>query len=199
MKMKLFFGLFIIWFLFIKEEVNPYIDKDNSTYEEIISEISLEEKINSGQPFKFKNWTITLLEPFSMKARVLASKEYTSDKEAELSPIDLALGWDRMSNIEVISKINITQSSRWYHWKTKKFPIPKREIETHSANMHIVPASKDIESKVKNIREGEMVKVTGYLIRADSKDGHRWVSSLTRYDTGNHACEVVFVVKLDRI
>ena len=33
----------------------------------------------------------------------------------------------------------------------------------------------------------------GQLVRADGQDGWHWISSLTRTDTGDGSCEVVWV------
>ena len=55
-------------------------------------------------------------------------------------PEDLALGWGRMSDSDVLAKIDITQSGRFYYWHVDDFPIPRREIETSSANMHMIPS-----------------------------------------------------------
>ena len=74
-----------------------------------------------------------------------------------------------------------------------EFPIPRREIETQSANMHMIPADDAIASTLKSIKSGQVVKIKGFLVRADAKDGWHWKSSLTREDTGNGACELVYV------
>jgi hypothetical protein len=42
-----------------------------------------------------------------------------------------------------------------------------------------------------------VVALTGYLVEVRGPDGFRWRSSLTREDTGNGACELVWVEKLD--
>jgi hypothetical protein len=44
-------------------------------------------------PFRLKAATLTPLAGFSIDARVLSRRDYRSDREAELSPVDLALGW----------------------------------------------------------------------------------------------------------
>jgi len=44
----------------------------------------------------------------------------------------------------------------------------------------------------------QIVKLEGYLVRIDGKNGYVWESSLTRNDTGAHACEVVFVKSIER-
>jgi hypothetical protein len=98
-----------------------------------------------------------------------------------------------MSDEAVIQQIEISQSSRWYSWYTDKPPIPLREIETHSANMHLVPADEGVESQINRARTGDIIEMTGKLVEITAADGWRWKSSLTREDTGNHACEVVWV------
>jgi hypothetical protein len=98
-----------------------------------------------------------------------------------------------MSDETVLNQIEITQSGRWYHWQVQDFPIPRTEIETQSANMHLIPASNAIESMIKQVKQGQIIEMRGYLVRVDAKDGWQWLSSLTRNDTGAHACELVFV------
>ncbi len=148
------------------------------------------------QGFTHNGYHITPLEDFSIEARVLAAKDYTFGREADLSPVDLVLGWGKMSDEAVLSKISISQSNRFYHWRVDAFPIPRKEIDTQSANMHMVPANAQIEKALKLVRPGQVVKLTGYLIEAKAKDGWRWKSSLTREDTGTGACELIFVKSL---
>jgi hypothetical protein len=146
--------------------------------------------------FTHNGYHITPLEDFSVEARVLAAKNYTFGREADLAPVDLALGWGAMSDEAVLSKISISQSNRFYYWRVDAFPIPRKEIELQSANMHMIPADSQVEKTLKSVRPGQVVKITGYLIEAKADDGWRWKSSLTREDTGAGACEVVFVKSL---
>lgn len=152
-----------------------------------------QEMIGSGEQFSHKDYLITPLATFQIEARVLSSKHYRSGRESELSPVDLALGWGPMSDEAVLNKIKIRQSNRFYYWKVKKFPIPRRDIEQNSANMHLIPASNEIAKAIKKIRVGQVVEIVGYLVRVQARDGWRWKSSLTRKDTGQGACEVIWV------
>lgn len=146
--------------------------------------------------FNYRDYTITPLADFSIEARVLAKETYTFDRGASLSPVDLALGWGPMSDSGVLSQIRITQSNRFYYWHVDQFPIPRQAIETNSANMHMIPADDAIEAQLEKVRVGQLVKIEGYLVQANAKDGFYWKSSLTRQDTGAGACELVFVKKL---
>ena len=130
---------------------------------------------------------------------MLGTEHYRLDREARLSPVDLALGWGRMSDTAVLERIRITQSGRFYYWSTDDFPIPRREIETSSANMHMIPADERVEAALKAIRKGQTVIVRGYLVEARGADGWRWRSSLTREDTGAGACELVWVESVSTI
>lgn len=149
--------------------------------------------VNAAEPQTIHGYQITPLADFNIKARVLASTNYHLGREAELSPVDLALGWGRMSDEAVLKQINIRQSNRFYYWHVDEFPIPRQEIESHSANMHMIPADARIEKILKSARVGQLVQLRGYLVEAKSADGWRWQSSLTRNDTGNGACELLLV------
>ena len=155
---------------------------------------------NMGSPvnFRFDEYTITEIAVFDIKAKVLSKKNYHFDREAELSPTDLALGWGNMSDERVLEKIKISQSGRFYRWRVDAFPIPRREIETHSANMHLIPANDSIKSKIGKVRKGDIINISGSLVNVKSNNGNWfWKSSKTRNDTGAGACELIFVKKFD--
>ncbi len=143
--------------------------------------------------FVHKGYTIAPLQTFDIEARVLGVKSYRTGREADLSPVDLALGWGRMSDSAVLEQVDISQGNRFYFWRVKEFPIPREEIERSSANMHMIPADSGIERRLDQVREGQRVRIQGWLVEARGHDGWRWRSSLTRNDTGAGACEVIYV------
>lgn len=150
--------------------------------------------LEAPQPaIAFHGATLRPLARFGLTARVLSRDDYRFDAESDLSPTDLAFGWGRMSDTAVLRHIDISQSGRFYYWRTRAFPIPEREIETHSANMHMLPANRLVAYELKRVRVGDVVTLEGFLVEADKPGGWRWRSSLTRDDTGDGACEVVYV------
>jgi hypothetical protein len=132
-----------------------------------------------------------------LTARVLSREDYAWDAEAVLSPTDLALGWGRMSDSAVLAGIDISQSGRFYYWRTKAWPISRREIEQSSANMHMIPADADVRGALKRVRKGQLVHIEGFLVDARRAGGWHWNTSLTRGDTGAGACELVYVESLE--
>ena len=141
-------------------------------------------------------YQISALEKFDFEARVLRAEHYSMDREAQLAPVDLALGWGPMAIPSVIDKVKITQSNRFYYWHVDEFPIPRRDIEINSANMHMVPANAEVERTLRSLHSGQRVTFSGFLIEARASDGWRWRSSLTREDTGAGACELVWVERI---
>lgn len=152
-----------------------------------------------GGGFRLDKYAIYPLEDFSIEARVLGREDYRFGREAELSPTDLALGWGPMADPQVLAGIQVTQGNRWYHWRADPMPIPRREIETHSANMHMIPANDSVARALSQVDKGERIRLSGTLVRVEGDDGWRWVSSLSRDDTGAGACELIWVGNLERL
>lgn len=168
----------------------------NITYSNSLSIESppIQNKLSDSTPVtNVDEYSITPLASFQVAARVLAAKHYSLDRESRLAPVDLALGWGPMARDDILKTLDISQSGRFYYWRTDNFVIPRREIETNSANMHFIPANPDVERKLKEVKIGDRIKFKGFLVRVDAKDGWRWISSLTREDTGGGACEVILV------
>jgi hypothetical protein len=148
--------------------------------------------------FEVNGYELRTLQAFAIKARVLGVEHYRSGRESDLSPTDLALGWGRMADPRVSDQLSISQSARWYHWRhAGKPPIPTREIEISSANMHMIPANGEVARALSALEKGRVVSLRGYLVEAQGRDGWSWRSSLTREDTGAGACELVFVQAIE--
>lgn len=148
-------------------------------------------------PWIFREHTLTPLARFEIRARVLGTERYRFDRAARLSPVDLALGWGPMSDSRVLDAVSIRQGNRWYFWNAERLPISPGEISSHSANMHMIPATEWVTRRLTRVKPGQMVHLEGQLVRADSADGWHWVSSLSRTDTGDGSCEVVWVERAE--
>jgi hypothetical protein len=154
----------------------------------------------TGNPYLQKGgYHFTPLASYDITARVLSVETYYFGREADLSPVDLALGWGPMSDDAVLKDIRITQGGRFYYWNVDAFPIPREQIETHSANTHLIPASEAVKDRIGAIRPGEVVHLRGYLVSVEADDGWHWSSSLSRSDTGGGACELMWVEQVDTI
>lgn len=155
----------------------------------------LQGKVPPGvSSFKLQSGTLEPLAGFRIEARVLSRKHYTSGREADFSPTDLALGWQRMREDAVLDQLEISQSGRWYRYRWRGTPpLPPQDIVRSSANMHLIPARPDVARTLRAVREDDRVRIDGWLVQAEAADGWRWRSSLSRDDSGAGACELIYV------
>lgn len=160
---------------------------------EIAPNDPVQENVTGGQVHVVGKYAVRPVARFQVEARVLGAERYRFDRGAALSPIDLALGWGPMSNQSVLDKIHVSQGGRFYRWRVKNYPIPRQEIIEHSANMHMIPANDEVRKDLLAVRAGEVVRFEGFLVVASAQDGSVWKTSMTRKDSGDGACELVWV------
>ncbi len=153
----------------------------------------------SLRPFSLRGYALQPLAGFSVDARVLSREDYSFGREADLSPTDLALGWKRMADDDVLSRLSLSQSGRFfrYSWRDQP-PLDPAEIVRSASNMHMIPANDAIADALKKVRRDDRVRIDGWLVQADATDGWRWRSSLSRDDSGSGACELVYVCSIRR-
>jgi hypothetical protein len=158
-----------------------------------VAEAPFQRALDIPLQFRQGDFHITAVAEFRLHAKVLSREDYSMDEESKLVAVDLALGWQNMSDERVLQDIEISQSGRFYWWRTQTFPIPRHEIETESANMHLIPADESVAKAIQRVKPGSIIALDGYLVNVDRPDGWRWESSLSREDTGRGACELVWV------
>jgi hypothetical protein len=134
---------------------------------------------------------------FSATARVILKERYRFDTMASFSKVDLALGWGPLSDTGMLDRFSFSQSDRYYFWRAATLPLPRETIVAHSANMHMIAAHTDIERTLLDLRPGQVVSFSGYLVDVRRPDG--WVArtSLSRTDSGAGACEIVWVEAIE--
>ena len=148
----------------------------------------------SASAFPHKGFTLQPRASYRITARLLSREPYRLGREAELSPLDFALGWGVMSNSSVLDALKISQSNRffWLRWPDAP-PAPEGELMRHAANTHLIPADAGVARQLAKIRRGQVVQLQGLLVDARAADGWRWQTSLTREDSGAGACELFWV------
>jgi len=137
---------------------------------------------------------------FSVDARVLSRRDYHQGREADYSPLDLALGWNGMTRDEVLDQLDIRQGGRFYSYRwSDQPPLPLAEIVRSSANMHMIPADLAVAEALQAVAQDDRVRIDGWLVEIQAQDGWRWRSSTRRDDSGAGACEVIYVCSVSRL
>jgi len=182
---------------------SPDIKKTDSSFIDILSypkqELTKEIKpfvVSSGK-YSFK---ITPKASYSISAKVVSAKTYSSDWNSKIAQVDLALIWGDLVRDKYRKFVEFSQKNRWYYYRYySEFPGSKQFIIEHSANNHMIPSTENIKKALKHISVDDNIRAKGYLVKVDAEiDGKRywWNSSLSRKDSGNNSCELFYVLEL---
>ena len=161
----------------------------------LVAEVPLQTELDAASGIQHGDFRLVPRAEFSARVRVLRREDYSLGPLARLVPTDLAVGWGPMSDSAVLAAIEISQGNRFYYWRTETWPIPRADIESHSANWHLIPANERVGKSLAQLRAGSVVEMRGRLVDIEGKDGGMR-TSLSRTDTGAGACEILLADSL---
>jgi len=146
------------------------------------------------------HYTLTPKAEYQLAGVVVSKETYSYGWNAEISPIDLAIAWGKLAEPEHEKSVSFGQRNRWYFYEYKpESPLDNSYIISHSSNNHIIPATENISLTLKKIQKREKVILEGLLVNLNGtyKGGKvYWNTSMTRKDTGDGSCEIVYVTKI---
>jgi hypothetical protein len=190
--------LWLLIILFIVAAYHTWSDRTISRPPGVLVAVEpVQGAVGDLREIRKKEFSLRPLASFDIRARVILAKRYYFGRAADLAPVDLALGWGPMSDQKNLECFKFSQSDRFYLWSTKSFPVPRGVVESHTANMHMIPRNAEVEELLKSLRPGHVIHLRGYLVEARAPGGWRWRSSLSRTDTGPGACELVLIESLE--
>ena len=65
------------------------------------------------KPIRYKETVLNPLADYKIQARVLSTKTYWFGEDSNIIPIDIAVGWDEMSDSAVLDQLRISQAGRF--------------------------------------------------------------------------------------
>ncbi len=149
---------------------------------------------------------VTYLSKYDTSGRVVETYTYMKFmNDNVLRPVDIGMSWGDMAKQENHEKINYSMIGdrsirvmiRDQYWLSSVGGIDQVNMEI--ANVHVIPANSDIEKKVKKVVIGDYIKLEGYLADVTyttKKEKIHYHSSLSRSDSGNGACETMYVTDI---
>jgi hypothetical protein len=124
--------------------------------------------------FERNGHVLTALAGFRAKARAVSIERYARDREARIAPLDIVLGWGRLSDVTTFQGVEVAQTQRQVVFKSYDPKVPDAEVEASMVNLHLVGADSEIERRLAELRPGNIVEIEGWLVEAVSGDGWRW-------------------------
>jgi len=175
--------LFLAWRLYLQRDIEHPAGV-------IAAEEPLQEVFDGARPIGRGPFLLRPRAEFSATVRILARKDYSTGDFAALVPTDFAVGWGPMSDSTNLKGIEFSQGNRFYYWRTESWPLTREQIQTHSANWHIIADSEAARQVLGRLRVGSVVELHGQLVDVEGPEGSRR-TSLSRRDTGAGACEIL--------
>jgi hypothetical protein len=156
----------------------------------------VQRNLDTRVTFQAKDHTFIKRAEFDVTARVLRKEIYRIDGGANLAPVDLGLGWGQLSDTRIVDQLEFSQMGRFLYWRPRNqatFPLTPQDTTAHAAQVHAIPANASIERTLRYLRPGQVVTLQGFLVDVRGPAGFAWNTSLSRTDTGDGACELMWI------
>lgn len=121
--------------------------------------------LSSAKKMKFKGCELTAKKAYSLEAMYL-TKLNRSGAIAEVSPMDLTLGWKTMSNPQRLENLDFRDGTFYYCDQLVK----KWDFEKDYDSLAIIPKNEKILKSLNSLKKRALIKVKGYLVNV-SKNG----------------------------
>lgn len=106
---------------------------------------------------------------------------------------DVCVIWGDNVKNNIYKNVEFSHGEFTCFYRTKSREFNKNQF----SNNHLIPADHNLYKKIKKAKLGDQVSIKGYLVNSDISGPEnikaRRYSSTVRTDTGNGACEVLYV------
>ncbi len=145
------------------------------------------------KPFSYKGNTLDPLKRYTANVRVLQKKRYLFDERSSLSPADILVGWNEMSDERNVEFIHFSMNGRSSDISYTKPPIPVQAINKQMDHLHLIPSTKEIKSQINSLRQGHLIELEGVIVNVKSIDNYNWDSYFTNTDPDNYRKMIIWV------
>ena len=128
-----------------------------------------------------------------------------------LVPRDVCLVWGSLANNYLEHEVEFSQRRRFCYARIDGVEIDDLNYTTRRgkwgnttlalrefSNNHIIASTPEVRQAVFDLKAGDTVRLTGYLVRV-AYDDIVLDSSMSREDNGNGACEVFYVTSISPV
>jgi hypothetical protein len=116
-----------------------------------------------------------------------------------LNMMDVCVVWGDSATSKLLHKLKFWNGIFTCNVKTRDQMAWDAFSMYQLSNNHLISDDDYLRDKVKDIRIGDQIRVRGYLASYSNENGGKRGTSTTRTDTGDGACETLFIEKFDII
>lgn len=110
---------------------------------------------------------------------------------------DICVLWGDNLDPKLLSKLSFWSGNWTCYVKTNDGEAWKRFRPDQLSNNHVLPATPEIARRLREARVGDEIRIQGHLVNYSIDGGPARKSSVERRDTGNGACEIVYVEEIE--
>ena len=114
--------------------------------------------MSEAKVWKKDEYKLKALAKYKIQARVLSTYHYHfPEAGADISPVDLAVGWGIMSDQKILDKIlpcSFQNNRTWFRGICSPLNISIDSIINSSAHMHIIPRDKNMKALIQKLHKG---------------------------------------------
>lgn len=206
-------SLYVFWDDYIfNQNIKPPIAYETDTssidyeppYQDAVSQ-------SDSKPFEVtvKQRTATLIPRayYEISGLLIAKNTYFGIKRFSnifdtISPIDIGIAWGDMAqkqyiedNFTISAEKDYSDGGRYVYVDAKKNIYGLVDTVPFS-NTHIIPHNRNILNALLSAKKFDEIFMTGVLVDVSIKGKVRYETSLTRYDNGAGACEIMYVTEV---
>ena len=116
-----------------------------------------------------------------------------------LNVADYCVVWSKSAFSKKLSEFNFRNQEWTCYWQTSSSKALSSFDPAKLSNNHLITADSRIRDSIKKINIGDQIKIKGWLSSYRSTDRHIRGTSINRIDTGNGACETIYVNEIEII
>lgn len=153
--------------------------------------------------------TIEFKASYSISGRVADTYYYLPTNSInKLSNFDISILWGKLSNHdydECFKFKNTSQRRLDFYYTQRVLDEIGSDFRKYITNNHLIHDNDYVLKCLRNVKKGDYINIEGYLVYVsfsiidESKSGisyYPWNSSLSRYDSGDGGCEIIYVTNV---
>lgn len=209
--LKLVFYISLVTFA-ITALISPPLPDQSEILPQVTKTEPIQKELFDQKPITLKYEKVTyLLEPlhdYSFSGLVVSQHDTKSFLDVShyddpANTKDICISWGENISNGAYKKVQYESGDFTCFVKWNR-PIEPPFSLTHLANNHVIPATPEIARQINNVQIGDQIALKGKLVNytistVDNQSLGSRSTSTTREDTGNGACEVVYVQSVEII
>lgn len=148
------------------------------------------------EDIRFQNFTLIPRWEIRGTSRIVSKKSYWFDEKKHLSPYDMVLGWDAMSDEQNLSHVQVPISNRQYDIEIIRSHLTAGQMREQLLYAHVIPSDEEVSKMLKEVKEGDIITYKGFIVDVEDQSNWRWTSSIDSKKTQLDHSQILWLQNL---